>query len=168
MAITTHKMWTHRNQIVFGGKLLLPKCLVIEARESLSKFQQIRSALSGSVVVVSPHPSLWEKPPIDWIKMNWDAALDKAKKVLGVGLIAQDFRGIVRACMCTYILYTSDLAMAEAFVARTKVELSKAMGFPKLRLEGDAKMVVEALNSDGLQPTCFGSIVDDENKIIDF
>jgi hypothetical protein len=167
MAITAHKLWTRRNRIVFGGKLLPLKCLVIEARESLSEFQQIRSSLSCPVVVVvSPCPSLWEKPPIDWIKMNWDAVLDKAKKVMGVGLRARDFKGRVRACMCSHIPYIFDPSMAEAFASRTWVELLKATGFQKLRMEGDAKMVVEALNSNGLQSTCFGSIVDNTRLLL--
>jgi hypothetical protein len=67
---------------VVTGKLLPPKYLVIEARESLSEFQQIHSSLSGPFGVVSTHRSLWEKPPMDWIKTNWDAAIDKANKVV--------------------------------------------------------------------------------------
>lgn len=39
----------------------------------------------------------WIPPPENTVKINWDASLDKNRRILGLGLIARDVRGSVMA-----------------------------------------------------------------------
>jgi ribonuclease HI len=153
--------WNQRNHVVFGGSILLPRCLMVSARESLDAFQQASCIYPVSVVDASAIFSKWEKPDSGWIKINWDASVDKAAQVMGVGVVTRDFMGRVCASLCTALSYISDPSTAEALAARMGVEFSKAMGFRRIWLEGDAKVVVDALKSTGLQSPRFGNIIED-------
>jgi hypothetical protein len=48
---------------------------------------------------------------------NWDAALDKASKLMGVGVIIRDYEEKVLATMCSIMRYITNSAVAEAFAA---------------------------------------------------
>jgi len=48
------------------------------------------------------------------IKINWDAALDGQKKIVGTGIVARDCLGVAKAAMCAVIPYIRDPTMAES------------------------------------------------------
>jgi hypothetical protein len=50
----------------------------------------------------------WLRPATNSIKLNWDAALDNRKKIMGMGIIARDHSGEVKAAMCDVIPYIRD------------------------------------------------------------
>jgi hypothetical protein len=81
------------------------------------------------------------------IKINWNAALDGQKKLMGVGIIARYSTGRVRAVMCSTLPYIRDPIVAEAISARRAVEFGREMGFSSIELEGEAQEIVLALGS---------------------
>jgi hypothetical protein len=126
VAITAHKMWNQMNHVVFGGSIMLPRCLMISARESLDAFQQASCIQPVSVVDASATFYKWEKPGSGWIKINWDASVDNAAQVMGVGVVARDFMGRVCASLCTTLSYISDPSTTEALLARMGVDMGGA------------------------------------------
>lgn len=64
----------------------------------------------------------WVKPPDGKLEINWDAAINKKKKIMGVGIVIQDHKGVVRA-HCVRLNHVSDPVVAEALGARLAVEL---------------------------------------------
>jgi hypothetical protein len=77
--------------------------------------------------------------------LNWDAALDKNQRLIGVGIVARDFEGKVIAAMCSSQRYISDSSVAEAFGARLCAEFGLFLGLRSVILEGDALEVVQEL-----------------------
>lgn len=98
--------------------------------------------------------------------MNWDAAIDKSTNVIGVGLIARDSTGKVKASMCSHMAYITEPSMAEVFVVMKGVEFAKNMGFQRLLLKGDLQVIVLALNSDGPCSVSLASLVEDSRIIL--
>jgi hypothetical protein len=63
-------------------------------------------------------PIKWSPPPLGVVKINWDAYVDKTKKLMGIGILAHDHRGKVLGAMCSVQRHISDPATAKALGAR--------------------------------------------------
>ncbi|XP_062165107.1 uncharacterized protein LOC133871708 [Alnus glutinosa] len=158
-AILSHKIWLRRNKVVFGGPVQSPSCLLKCAKDLLGDYR--RSLVEAAVPVnrSSLVFSRWSKPAAGTIKINWDASLDVKKKIMGVGIIARNSMGLVKAAMCTVLPYIQNPSMAEAIGARRVVEFAREMGFSSIELEGDSREVVLALGSSEQFCGFYGNIV---------
>jgi hypothetical protein len=104
---------------VFEGLLTPPTCSIKCAKESLDEYRSTNSMIVASLSRPRvPILTRWSKPPVGFVKLNWDAAVDRSKKMVGLGIIARDSRGIVVASMCSFHPYVSDSTVAEAMGAR--------------------------------------------------
>jgi hypothetical protein len=84
----------------------------------------------------------------DFVKVNWDAAVDKNKRNMGVGDIIRDRMGEVLTTLSTPKDYIIDPNLAEAMSALRAVTFSHEMWFTKMVLEGDALQDVHAQRKD--------------------
>jgi hypothetical protein len=50
----------------------------------------------------------WERPKEGYIKLNWDAAINKLTRRMGEGIVARDDNGLVVASMSASRLLISD------------------------------------------------------------
>jgi hypothetical protein len=150
MAVVAQKMWHRRNNLVFGGINLQPMYLLKVATDFLAKFQSAQASVNtcrppSEVAIVK-----WSRPPEGWVKLNWDAAVDIKKKIMGVGLVLRDhFDGVLRV-VSSFHQYVLDPLVAEAFAARQGIDLCRALGYQCLQLEGDCQVVVKAILSNSL------------------
>jgi ribonuclease HI len=148
-AIIAHKIWLRRNSMVFGGPISSPSCLMKGAKELLGDYRK-SSVDAANRENGSPGAlSRWSKPAAESIKINWDAALDVRKKRMGVGIIARNDMGDVKAALCTALPYIQNPTVPEAFGARRAVEFAREMGFSSIEIEGDSREVVLALENSG-------------------
>jgi hypothetical protein len=86
---------------VFGGVFSSPKALLRVAQDQHQIFTMVakphgRQAVGPSKMSATP----WQKPPEGIIKVNWDAAVDGGRKMIGMGAIVRDSDGKVLAMMC--------------------------------------------------------------------
>lgn len=65
----------------------------------------------------------------------------------GVGIIARNSMGLVKAAMCTVLPYIQNPTVAEAIGARRAVKFARKMGFSSIEIEGDSREVVLALRN---------------------
>lgn len=74
-------IWLRRNAFIFRDEFVSPGSLVLAAKEALETFSLVHKQES---IEASPGISLevWHKPPVGWMKLNWDAALDIPAKKL--------------------------------------------------------------------------------------
>jgi len=113
-----------------------------------------------------PSPTQWSRPPVNIIKLNWDSALDRNKKLIGVGVIAQDWEGNVMALMCSIQQYISDPSVAEAYGARQAVEFGCFLGLNSVIVEGDATVIISALGRTEEEDGNFGSLIMDARSLL--
>jgi hypothetical protein len=157
--VVSHKLWARRNQVVFGGEVWHPRCLLKSANEGLEDFR------ASQAVHVLPSRGIgelhvtWSPPPCNGFKINWDAAVDRRKKLIGIGLVARDHLGGVRGVMCSTVAYISYSTLAEALAARKGVELARTLGIRSFTLEGDFMVTVEALKKSDFSSCVYGGVV---------
>jgi hypothetical protein len=144
-------VWFRRNMFVFEGLLTPPMCSIKCAKESLDEYRKTTS-MNVAFLSMSRVPILtrWSKPPVGFVKLNWDAAVDRSKKMVGLGIIAHDSSGIVVVSMCSFHLYVSDSFVAKAMGARQGVEFGRFLCLQSVMLEGDSLEVVLSLQHENV------------------
>jgi ribonuclease HI len=105
--------------------------------------------------VISPensaHPAAvpWANPPDGYVKVNWDASVNKLQNKMGAGVVVRDSTGAVLAMLCTTKNSINSPAVAETVGAWAAVELATRMGFQRVIFEGDALEIIQVLNREG-------------------
>ncbi|KAF5481089.1 hypothetical protein F2P56_001774 [Juglans regia] len=163
VAVVMRGLWLRRNTFVFESKLLSNTYVISVARESLEEYQssilkitEIRQQANTGDVVHS-----WSPPSVNWFKANWDAALDVKQRKVGLGVVIKNDRGEVMAACCESKNFVEQPAIAEGWALRKAMELCEDLKFNKVILEGDAQVVVNAVNSQTEDLSYFGSIIED-------
>lgn len=85
-----------------------------------------------------PADCVWKKPELGFIKINWDVAIDKEGKKMGVGIVARDHDGQVVAALSTPRCFITDPTTAEAMGVWKVAEFCINMELEQVILEGDA------------------------------
>jgi len=143
-ALTVARLiWLRRNSFVFQREFTPPSQLATSANELFSQFRQATAV--DEAPGVNPKYSRWTKPPIGWLKTNWDAAIDVERKKMGLGVVVRDARGEVQVAMAQVIPYLIDSIVAESMATWRPVSFYLECGFSKLLLEGDSLTVVSEL-----------------------
>jgi hypothetical protein len=98
--------------------------------------------------------------------VNWDAAVDKRKNLMGVGIIVRNNLGAVIATQCAVQKFILDPSVAEAIGAKLGAEFGRTLGLYSIFLEGDTSEVVSALNREEEEFSRMGSIIAEARKIL--
>jgi ribonuclease HI len=117
-------------------------------------------------VVDRPHSNRWTALPEGWWKANWDVAIDKISGRIGVGVVVRDDQGQMVIARSLTRMGRLDPTTSEALASYFAARLCKENGGTSLILEGDAKLVVDALNSNNCNWSRFGHIVNDTRRIL--
>jgi hypothetical protein len=166
-AMVSQWIWFRRNRYVFDGVFIPPSCLIKGAKEALIEY---REAHDSTFLNIQQRPPLlshqWSKPPQGSFKLNWDAALDRKHKLIGVRIVARDSEGKVLMARCSYQRYISDSSMAEAYGAKLCAEFGLFLGLQSVVLEGDALEVVKALSRVDEDMGNFGNLIGETSILL--
>ncbi|XP_050259045.1 uncharacterized protein LOC126704050 [Quercus robur] len=113
-----------------------------------------------------PNGEVWQPPPSEAYKLNFDAALFSDLGRIGIGAVIRNEKGEVMAAMtaCGSAIYTSE--EAELLACRRALEFAVDAGFYKLIIEGDNSNVTHVISSSAENNSLFGNIVDDIRHLI--
>lgn len=156
------KIWMRRNDLLHEGVFLHPKEVVTRASMSLQEYTQAQNWVphtrpsGGAECMIN-----WRPPPLGWLKVNWDAAVDKSNGRIGLGVVIRDHLGQMYASKSqTRHGYLEPVA-AEAMAALLASLLCCEMRLQQVMLEGDAKVIVDAVNARETVWTRWGHLVED-------
>jgi hypothetical protein len=114
-ALTVARMiWHRRNEFVFQGVFNPPAQVMVVALVSLHGFTNATMDEGPNQRAASAIPHLWHKPPTGSWKINWDAAISKEMKKMGVGVVIWDVDGRVVAAQTKVVPYITDPLAAES------------------------------------------------------
>ncbi|KAF5479796.1 hypothetical protein F2P56_000588 [Juglans regia] len=164
MVVLFRRVWLRRNEFVFEKKLSCPKYLVKGSLESLFEFKATQSLTKQGVKRNNNNARIamrWERPENGWVKVNWDAALNLKERRMGAGIIVRDEKGEALVAMCDQKTNVDSPVIAECFALRMAVELCGELNIHKAVFEGDARTIIEAVQSVKEENSVFGSLIDD-------
>ncbi|KAG2675064.1 hypothetical protein I3760_13G167000 [Carya illinoinensis] len=159
VAMVMRSIWLRRNQLVFDNKFIPPRQLINLARVQLREFQRAKSV----TVHTNSNRRLmkqegWKKPTAGNVKVNWDAALDQKRGIAGLEIVIRDEMGEVLTACCDQRLHVRLPAMAECLALWKALELCRDLGFCRVLFEGDAQVIIKAVNEENSDYPLYGSI----------
>jgi ribonuclease HI len=108
----------------------------------------------------------WTAPNSGGKKANWDVAINKAQGNVGVGVIIRDENGWIVAAMSRTRQGLLEPTTGEAFGAFQAARLITELGLQNIILEGDAKQIVDAINSNMSTWSQYGHLVEDTRRLV--
>ncbi|XP_059436361.1 uncharacterized protein LOC132169326 [Corylus avellana] len=139
VALVMDFIWRARNLLIHDG--LQPS--------SSQAIVQVSSSLNHHITAWRELdlPTLWVPPVVGYVKGNFDVAV-KGSFAVVAAVISDDMRNIIS--VATQKLNSTDVLQGEASVALLAARLVVSSGCDKLMLEGDALLVVLAINNPSL------------------
>jgi len=137
------------NLFLFEGLFSSPALLVQQVVASREEFVAAKGQATSSNPLTKQVNTRWNKPPLGFIKFNWDASVDHSGKRIGVEVIARDDKGEFCATLTSSMPFICDPEVAEAMAAwreRDSLNVVKAINSSEAcwRLCG---MMVEAMQN---------------------
>jgi hypothetical protein len=160
------QIWLRRNAYVFED-FFMPSMQVLQvAKSSLEAFEEaptttvVERSLPGNIRVK------WKKPHMGVMKINWDAALNKAMKNMGAGVVIQDDSGSFVAAISKIVPYIVDPLIAEAVAIWYAAQLACDLGLQNVLLEDDSLNVIVNLKKEGPCGNGCGQLITDTKSIL--
>ena len=109
----------------------------------------MRSVPSGS----------WTPPPPGWLKINFDGATFKDRKLAGLGGVIRNDNGLIMAAFTQTIPLPTSVEMVEVLAARSALVLAKELCLNQVLLESDSEIIINALSNGGRDSSSYGHIL---------
>ncbi|XP_042973011.1 uncharacterized protein LOC122304814 [Carya illinoinensis] len=153
-------LWIRRNKFIFEQKFASPSCVIRLAKEDLNEYYATQSKPEGlnSTQVREKNGC---PPEQNMVKANWDAAFDAKARKVGVGVIIRNERGEVMVACHEQKLNVADPVTAECYAFRKAMDLCRDLYFDKVIFEGDAQVIINAVNVQVEDLSYVGSLVEE-------
>ena len=161
------QIWMRRNKWVHEGKLINLNVLVQVLTKYVEEFQKVNEqTIPVNAENINIQGIRWLAPTQGWYKANWDVAIDKSCRRMVIDVVVREEKGQVIVTMSKTRLGSIEPTMGEALASFHATSLYRNLGMQQLFLEGDAKLVVDAINSIMSTWSRFGHIVEDTQGIL--
>lgn len=130
------------------GDFLNPNILVQRAEKSIEELIAATCVRNtNQLPPVVPRIQCWSALLPGWLKVNWDASIEKNKGWIGYGVLVREEKGLVVAAQCKAIMGSLDPTLAGAGAALLAIQPCKTLGFRLVHFVGDSLVVVDGINS---------------------
>ena len=103
----------------------------------------------------------WTAPAEGFTKINWDTAICSKWGTVGMGAVIHDSAGRVLATRCQVTTGRFAPFAAEAWAGGQAFIFGKELGLTNIILEGDSRIVVDAVNSAEGSGSLMGHLIED-------
>ncbi|XP_042944592.1 uncharacterized protein LOC122278468 [Carya illinoinensis] len=147
--VVARQLWLRRNSCIFNNHFMPPNVFLRESRlrlEMLSEKGQPQIHSRDHQLCSSA--KVWQVPPLNWFKVNWDGAVDQAKGIIGIGVIIRYDKGQTIATMRQKKTFFPDTQLAESYGALVAAQFARDVGLSQIVMEGDSLQVTKALQEE--------------------
>jgi hypothetical protein len=161
------QVWLRRNGLIHDSIFSHPDLLIRRAHESLAKYDEACSRYGQRREPVrETEKRTWQAPLDGILKANWDAALNHHSERIGIRMVLRDEEGNVRAAKCMVKRGRFEPSTVESIAAVQTLAFCRELRLTKIQLEGDAKNIVDALNSGEANWSKVGHIIADAQTMM--
>ena len=144
-AIVAQCLWNNKNTVRHGGASKQGKTIVEDARRY---WEEVQSSVPPKCQLPRPmiNDKHWSPPPLDQYKVNVEAAIFKEQGTCGIGVVIKKNKGQIMGAMSKKVEFPLQALEAKAKAAEASILLTWDLGLKDIIVEGDAQMVIQALN----------------------
>ncbi|KAL0409532.1 UNVERIFIED_CONTAM: putative ribonuclease H protein [Sesamum radiatum] len=161
-AVLCWRLWGRRNGFVMENRECTPFDCVTFGGSLLFDFRNSVAVKPSDL----PSRNTWQPPDRESIKINFDAAIFDNGKGVGLGTIAQDWRGNCLTWRTMCLPNACSPEHGEAMAARLAMEVRCQGGWTKCIIEGDCLQVVNKLQNKEEDLSVIGCIIADIHRLI--
>lgn len=152
------QLWKLRNDMVFEHINTPPRLGVSRALDWAAEYKIALGPLNK--VVPDKRSERWRCPPLNVVKINFDAAYHKDDDKYGLGFIARDSKGIFLLAGSKTVWHCGSVEEAEARAMGWALSVAANQSWPRIILEGDCKTIIDTLNGGGRRHYSVQAILD--------
>lgn len=175
--LTVHKIvyalwsiWKGRNGVVFKNEIFNPIQALIRAKSSSAEWRaRLKLSSEGDTTQLlgpkthSEQLIRWDKPAGEFIKINFDGS--KVRDQAAGGFVIRNWRGhFIQAG--AFQIGDASITVAEAIAVRNGVQAAVQAGFKNIHIEGDSKVIIQALRGESHIPWVIHNIIVDVRKYL--
>ncbi|XP_040994257.1 uncharacterized protein LOC121240790 [Juglans microcarpa x Juglans regia] len=108
----------------------------------------------------------WKPPTWPYLKVNFDAAFDKMKEMMGMRIVIRDCEGDLLASLLVSNECVNSVFLAESNALLRAMELCQDLAFTLVEFEGDAKAVVDVVKSNVDENSWLGQVIEDIKQMM--
>ncbi|XP_021685717.2 uncharacterized protein LOC110668706 [Hevea brasiliensis] len=143
-------IWKNRNLLSFQHQSCPFSEVISKALNHHDDFYESQQQQSASQRIVVPVATHILPLPSEYIKINFDAAVNGQGNYGAVAALARDHRNQPCRWVCRRYLAITDPLTLESLAFREALLLAKAKGFEKVIIEGDCQVVIRLLNGESI------------------
>lgn len=137
------QIWKARNDLWFEKILIHPNMCFFRAKDLLDEYGKTNVKLGH---VKARREAKWSRPPEGFVKINIDAAVDIGAGRAAIGMVARDSVGAVLVAAAHPLGPWTGVERAEIEGMLWAVSMVASLGWKHCIFEGDAKLIIDALN----------------------
>ncbi|KAF5476174.1 hypothetical protein F2P56_007909 [Juglans regia] len=162
IATVMRSLWLRRNEFCYEGLFKSPSQMLRTAKEELHEFEMAQQKLIANSQGnnIERRNQVWQRPKENYIKVNWDAALDLKGRKAGLGVIIRDEDGEPLVAVEGQQTNVVNPAIVEIYALWKAMEIYRDLKMERVIFEGDAQLIVKAVNSQEEDRSVYGSIVE--------
>nr|GMC69537.1 uncharacterized protein LOC109164833 [Ipomoea batatas] len=140
-------IWFARNDMVWNNINHSPSSIVARAKTHLSEWSSMHARDEFAPLQHSASIIKWKNPPPGRLKLNVDAAVNKARGRMGFGWILRDDQGSFVAAVSTPWYGLFSVKEAKAIAVREALSWLKTNHISQCDVETDALQITQSLSS---------------------
>ncbi|XP_059459795.1 uncharacterized protein LOC132189203 [Corylus avellana] len=158
----SRRLWLGINDLIHGGTLTDPKVIIAQTKQAIVDFTLVHGHDNATMITrVEQTTASWQAPVMGWAKANCDAALARQHGRMGLGVVIRDSRENMQAAGCVVQNGCLAPAAAEAMVILLAIRLCHELSLSRVHFEGDAKSMIDSVNSVETDNSWMGHIIED-------
>ncbi|XP_042972921.1 uncharacterized protein LOC122304717 [Carya illinoinensis] len=168
--VLCYHLWGRINAYIFQDQFKSPKTITAMAQAEIAMLREInmqsKSRPEERTTTATLNQS-WQPPEWPFFKVNFDAAYDKNLNRIGLGIVMRDSEGSLKPCLIASKEQVFSAAQAERAALQRAMDMCIEMGMNQVIFEGDAKAVIDAINSKNEDNSWHGQETEDLQQLLE-
>ncbi|XP_042969036.1 uncharacterized protein LOC122301713 [Carya illinoinensis] len=149
-ATVMHSIWLRRNEMVFNGNFQSPNAVIAKAQADYSVNREVQEGVPGAAVRILGSES---------------RQFDKDRGRMGIGVVVRDSEGALIGSLVAPKRNVTSAFQAEGHALHRAMVFCIELGLMHVCFEGDAKAVVDAVNSETEDNSWDGQLIEDIRQL---